>query len=64
MHELFVSSNKKNYKSPQQPNTRSAVTNQDKLWTSPVPYVLDKGLGKYNFSCITTQNINNIYICR
>ncbi|XP_037641929.1 meprin A subunit beta-like isoform X2 [Sebastes umbrosus] len=27
-----------------QPNTRSAVTNQDKLWTSPVPYVLDKGL--------------------
>lgn len=36
---------------------RSVVIDEDSLWTFPIPYVLDEGLGKYTFSCIITQNI-------
>lgn len=28
---------------------KSSILPGDKLWTSPVPYVLDNGLGKYTF---------------
>lgn len=31
---------------------RSAIIGEAALWTSPVPYVLDKGLGKYKSSYI------------
>lgn len=36
---------------------RSAISDADNLWRPPVPYVLDKSLGKYECSCIITQNI-------
>ena len=54
---LFISSNP--WTSPhinhicmfQPPNIqRSSIVDGNNLWTSPVPYVLDSGLGKYYFS--------------
>lgn len=41
----------------QRPNTqRSAIIDERRLWTSPVPYLLDKDLGKHIFSCFIIIN--------
>lgn len=58
MYDFFCHSHNIYYKS-QSPNTqRSAIVAQERLWTSPVPYVLRKDLGKYNYILNITNYVH------